>query len=115
MHLPILIETEWSGDPRRIDPEAAPQMPANHELENMSAPQENLSRHDELKAAVVTARSNLTSVEEKHERLLAAGSTDLREAGLEYASAVREYARAVMEWLAWLDRRGDRGSQNAGS
>ena len=47
-------------------------------------------------------------VEEKHDRLLQLESAERRGAGLEYASAVQEYARAVMAWLAWLDRNGDR-------
>ena len=58
----------------------------------------------QLYRAVSDTRARLTIVEEEHQRLFDEGSPGLRAVRLDYASAVQEYANAVMGWLAWLER-----------
>jgi hypothetical protein len=60
-----------------------------------------------LHRAVTAARAKLVVVESKHDRLLAEGSLEVRDAGLAYAQAVHDYSNLVMKWLAWIARNGN--------
>lgn len=60
--------------------------------------------------AVQTARARLKAIETKHDQLIDVGTMELKTVGRNYAAAVHEYSRAVMEWLSWLDIEGNRST-----
>jgi hypothetical protein len=69
----------------------------------------------ELFRAVTLARARLALIEARHDQLYREGSPEVRDAGLEYASAVHDYSNLVMKWLIWIDRHGTSAKTSAES
>jgi hypothetical protein len=66
-----------------------------------------ITEAERLHECVITARSRLRDVEDRHERGLESGSrTEVVEIGRGYAAAVQDYLHAVIAWLSWLKRNG---------